>query len=1374
MKKSLLMTVAVIGLFAYSNANAVGVAATEAELLVPTLNRIKAEAQSATLPASFELTEKGYTTTFPEGAVFVDVFNGSYNDQYYFDAGYNKEILNLLVNSPAAIIGGDAASGYTISFDADLFPNSGYSLNTDTTGSNFVITKYLQGAGGVTPKQLAVEFNNPLGDTLDGSGANEATKYYKWVVDATTGDRALAEVSTPTETPIKNYDIVASSSENTRVAHSSDIDFIKNSFISLNETTNADTEGGAIYNELADIGAISGDFINNSVNSTSTEAGSHYVEGGAIWNNGHIESITGNFIGNYALSQDIDTYGGAIYNFSNIDNIIGDFLGNYVVSENSSARAGAISNLEGNISEIIGDFVGNYAFSKNEHAFAGAIFVSSFGSNTIGKITGDFINNYANSTSSNAYGGAIAADYNGIINNIYGDFIGNYAGADLKSAKGGAIYISNGLINNISGDFIGNYVKTLSSVFTDAQGGAIYSSYSRFGSHANISSKDEDIYFSGNYTEYGAVGFEVRNYNAIHLASDSINFAPAVGTSIVFNDGITSFDDDDVDTNGDWIPDTAAGDIFNNINIGDYTYYDNIGEKSIKAGGSVIFNDTVENVNINLNKGSVILGRENQYTDASCVGGGCRDITFDTATLSALFDNVNVNMASGTMLDASNGVIQDTAINTLTLADNTFFGIDLGHNGTTAVSDTFTIANLSESKEVNLSSVVFADSWVDGDYTNVLVFNQNIDVKDVYLYTSTGNYEIIGNGNGTINIDSDTTIKSLTTVMEAPSDKDRLYDMSADEIVATNFGVQKDANVTVQGNGNSIIGNNGGNAKDGAVISAGQEFVLDNVASVEGFNTTYGAISTGGTVTVNAITNSTSFENNVDADIRLDATGVANLNTGVDNSIILNSGVSGDGTINKDGEGALEINEDAGFVGEFNLNEGSVKLSADANDFFANAGALNVFGCMVDVANGTILNTNLGDLTLSSNLELAFDVNLAVETATAGIFESDTFEVANLTNNGAHQILVEKVNVLGSAAAESVKVDISDDASINAILGVATDYVVEGDVYNYDIDSSEIADGILIFNKKAGGGTSDFSSAAYTSSVARNMYYLQALDVSLDVLEDVGLNLIKPKALASGDDFGTWDNAWVKVSSYNEDVNLNGIDVENKTYSAIMGMDTKPVLEDGYVGYYSVYMAYLNSEQEYANVDINQDSVMLGARSVIYKDNLHSALSANFGTSFVDANNATGSEDYEMYSFSLSSKTAYDIDLYCGEHILQPSLTLAYLYSHTPDYDNSAGNNVEADDLHAFRISPEVKLINHHMNNFDTYIAASYNWDITNDADVVVANVGLPEISADPYAEFKAGVSKNFDNGISLQIDVVATTGGRDGFGGNIELKWAF
>lgn len=106
--------------------------------------------------------------------------------------------------------------------------------------------------------------------------------------------------------------------------------------------------GGAILNAAGTINSIDGTFTNNYLLNTNTSSSAvknsilsqNNSFGGAIANtqtggteakkDGYIKSISGDFIGNFINTKNGKAYGGAIYNSGIIDEISGTFEDNYV------------------------------------------------------------------------------------------------------------------------------------------------------------------------------------------------------------------------------------------------------------------------------------------------------------------------------------------------------------------------------------------------------------------------------------------------------------------------------------------------------------------------------------------------------------------------------------------------------------------------------------------------------------------------------------------------------------------------------------------------------------------------------------------------------------------------------------------------------------------------------------------------------------------------------------------------------------------------------------------------------------------------------------------------------------------------------------
>ena len=212
------------------------------------------------------------------------------------------------------------------------------------------------------------------------------------------------------------------------VYNDGDIDRIKADFVANSVAADGadglNAGGGALYNgHNGKITDVSGDFISNSASGTTGKA-----VGGAVFNQGKIEKINGNFVDNRA------DVGGAVFNDyeAEIGSIGGSFVNN---------SGGALYNL-GKMGDVRADFVGN---SGN----------AVYNGNRIGNIRGNFSGNRLTDTELN--GGIVFNS--GSVKSITGNFSGNeVSGNSVYGIKGGAVYNYQGTIGNIKGSFDNNRI----------------------------------------------------------------------------------------------------------------------------------------------------------------------------------------------------------------------------------------------------------------------------------------------------------------------------------------------------------------------------------------------------------------------------------------------------------------------------------------------------------------------------------------------------------------------------------------------------------------------------------------------------------------------------------------------------------------------------------------------------------------------------------------------------------------------------------------------------------------------------------------------------------------------------------------------------
>ena len=523
-------------------------------------------------------------------------------------------------------------------------------------------------------------------------------------------------------------------------------------------------QGGAIYNR-GSIGAINGDFINNSAHTTSKTASKATANGGALsLYQSTIDSITGNFIGNTATAEIV----GADKDYSD-EMVSGDKL--------VSAGGGAI-HIEGKwatgdvtkIGAINGNFENNSA-TGDAYANGGAIYIKA-GTNTdvsIDNITGNFVNNKVIATTDNtditktSTGGAISIKESGhdATVAINGDFIGNSVTTNQTVANGGAIYNEGDL--TVNGDFINNYASSQLNN-KGSNGGAIYNN--------GILKLAENLTFSGNKADYaGGAIYNAESGNTIIKSStfdgNSAQYGGAINNARLQSDsgGVLTITDSIFTNNRGW----NGGAIRNQGEANIATINNTLFSANTSTNGGAINNGAWGEVKINgaefsgntatldktlkpidsevvLGQGGAITNNGSMYitdvtfrgNNAAKLGGAIHNETKGTIK----FDGNNVfadNIANGIANDINNKGTLNIASGTTTL------GGGITGDGTLTIADGATLnigTTTVKQSEVTLEGTLTAQILNQGSYGRVETGNITVGDNGLLnlMFGSVGTY----------------------------------------------------------------------------------------------------------------------------------------------------------------------------------------------------------------------------------------------------------------------------------------------------------------------------------------------------------------------------------------------------------------------------------------------------------------------------------------------------------------------------------------------------------------------------------------------------------------------------------------------------------
>ena len=786
----------------------------------------------------------------------------------------------------------------------------------------------------------------------------------------------------------------------------------------------------------------------------------------------------------------------------------------------------------------------------------------------------------------------------------------------------------------------------------------------------------------------------------------------------------------------------------------------------------------------------------------------------------------------------------------ITVAEDYILNV-IGSGGT--ISNFETAFKVNEGGELNLSNITFKDNDLalnnagELNLSNINFSGNSTAIENFGELNLSSTNTISGGiiGDGTINIISGSTEFSGAVEQGkiSVSQNSGLIG-SADDIKIVQ-GIENNGNIIFTGgkNTNTITGNGLIDFADGmensGVITQGTVILnntftnqgtmeVTNTLNNDGLLTNEGSIilsgsniSNAGTISNNnklelagdGIKNSGLINGSGTTEIsgKVQNTGTISQNIQIDESgeltskaeniknDILNNGeynVSG-GTISNTITGAGNLNLSNNTVisstitgNNINLNNGILSFSQGADITGAN---LVANGGSVNLQNSIIENTNLGNLVLNSDLNLAIDGSFAEH-------KLDTISVNSFTNNGGHSINIS--NIILSSPTEDISFSISPlgtgmDSTVQTALAGAIQYtggeIIYSPIYKYsakyDPDTA-----LMNFNRTGGGGYNSYNPGVFAGAVASQLGgYLTQLNSYDEAFRNMDMYMLMTKEqrqamklrnkysstssnIVYDPTINQYENkaGWFRPYATFEKVDLKGgPTVSNVSYGSFFGAESEMMdLGHGWDGIWGVYGGYNGSHQAYDGIGIYQNGGTLGVIGMAYKGNFFTGLTVNAGANSGEASTMYGQDNFTMLMSGVASKSGYNWELAKGKFIIQPNFLMSYSYVNTFNYKDAQGVSISSDPLHAIQIEPGIKLIGNLKNGWQPYMSVSMVWNIMDKTEFQANNVALPELSIKPFVKYGVGVRKSWGERFTGFFQTYFTNGGRNGVGLQLGLRW--
>lgn len=484
----------------------------------------------------------------------------------------------------------------------------------------------------------------------------------------------------------------------------------------------SDQYGGAIANFVENsansiINSVAGNFNNNYIVVNNSEA-----FGGAVYNNGKISTINGNFIGNHIAQDNLDTVtalGGAIYNTGTDGLLIsGNFLDNYIsVNRGSSALGGAIYTKMN--TSVVADnsqntlFKGNYVQignNKNDNA----IYVDNVNAVLTLKATNNgVISLYDNIDGTEGYDVLITGDNTGVIG-LYN----NINKADVKAGKA-SISLVDGITKNY----------TFKSLNTEAE----TSNIAKWNIDVDLTNGKADTITTADSSSKGTI--LINNFNIMGVASqDSLiiqvlkNTAGNNNLQLKIADGVLNV-----------VTDVTA--ISNEVSSSK-SYLKQ--EAGISLATKDTTNDSIKFLKDGFYDALQLINQKETSEE--------RKFTFDTAGTHTLLENLGETKA-GTL--SINGYSNDSSVSVIDLAGKTGFELS------------------NEKTKINLNNATLTDSTSNNPVIQVMSANNIINLNNAQLkgniVSNSNPYQLNFSGNnvivdGTVDNANATLNNALTTL----------------------------------------------------------------------------------------------------------------------------------------------------------------------------------------------------------------------------------------------------------------------------------------------------------------------------------------------------------------------------------------------------------------------------------------------------------------------------------------------------------------------------------------------------------------------------------------------------------------------------------
>ena len=324
--------------------------------------------------------------------------------------------------------------------------------------------------------------------------------------------------------------------------------------------------------------------------------------------------------------------------------------------------------------------------------------------------------------------------------------------------------------------------------------------------------------------------------------------------------------------------------------------------------------------------------------------------------------------------------------------------------------------------------------------------------------------------------------------------------------------------------------------------------------------------NTNGTVSQKSINNTGNITTNSENLIATD--GITN-----DGQITFNSGSKTVSDINGTATGNVVLDTNDNFIVNNKIEGTQLTLQSStmylgSNGDISQATSFNVNGGAINVAEGNITETNLGNVNLNGTANMAIDFNL-------DNMKSDSF-IANITNNGG-KFNISNVNVMGNTLKDNFKLHLGDTTNLGRDNVSSDSFSLPTIMTPIRKIAGRVEDGYLMY-APTGNSYKDYNSAVFAAPIAAQLGgYLSQLNSYDEAFRNLDMKMLMTReerqAYKMANRYASVDGApkvfsptylpekesagWIRPYTSFEKVDLKGgTKVNNIMYGSFFGGDS--------------------------------------------------------------------------------------------------------------------------------------------------------------------------------------------------------------------------